>query len=137
MTDREAKNQRMYSRATEIMEGRANGHALPILRALAVRGHQPAQMYLSHLLLDGIEGRRGFGRGMAWLRQAARAEPAALYNLAVEWRNRGCMAGYRHWLSRAAAAGDEDARAEFKRFETRFPYGVMRKWRRLKPDRRN
>jgi hypothetical protein len=47
------------------------------------------------------------------------------------------MAGYRHWLSRAAAAGDEDALAEFKRFETRFRMGVMRKWRRLKPDRRN
>jgi TPR repeat protein len=132
----ELKHDRMFERALDILEGRSNGRALPILHALALRRHAAARLLLSDLLARGVEGRRGHERSLRWLRLAAGQEPLALYNLAIEALNGGSLGGYRHWLARAARA-DPEARKELRRFQTRFSHDAMRRWRRLRPETRD
>ena len=118
---------RLYVRALDILEGRTNGHALPILRKLARRGFPPAVNLVSDYLPE-IEA-------LALLRRAARAgDPVSAYNLAITYRNRGDMSHYRQALARAARL-DADAADELRRFKTRFPEAVMRRLRKLEPRR--
>ncbi|NIJ19573.1 hypothetical protein FHS95_001242 [Sphingomonas naasensis] len=118
-------NWRLYERAHAILDGRAYGHALPILRVLAARGFTPAMNHLA-----GFESP---SRALALHKQAAATDDAmSLQNLATEYLNRGQMARYRHWLARAALQ-DEDARGELRAFKTRFPHRDMRRLRRLCP----
>lgn len=128
---------RRWGRASEILDGRANGHAIPSLKALSLRGHEPSRNLLSAVLLGGIGGKRGRALGLRLLRQmAAKDEPLARYNLAIEHLNRGDIKSYRYWLARVGP-DDPDAAAELKRFEIRFEHEPMRRWRRLRPKRRN
>ena len=129
MTREAEANWRLYARAHDILDGRAYGHARPILRALAVRGFTPAMNQLVDF--------EGPTRALALLRRAAATGDAmSLHNLAVEYRNCGQMKLYRYWMARAARQ-DEDARAELRAFRTRFPYSVMRRLGRLCPPNRN
>jgi len=64
-------------------------------------------------------------------------EPFAATNLAISYFNIGDLAGYRHWLTRAAAIGEMDAEAELKRFETRKPQELARRLGRHRPYRRD
>ncbi|HYD36663.1 MAG TPA: hypothetical protein VEA60_03560, partial [Allosphingosinicella sp.] len=74
---------------------------------------------------------------LALLRRAARrGDRVSAYNLAITHRNRGDMLNYRRAMARAARL-DRDAEAELRRFKTRFPETVMRRFRRLEPARRD
>ena len=120
---------RLYARARDILDGRATGHALPILRALAVRQFPPAQNTLSDFL--------GSRDALALLRRAAaQGDDTARYNIAIECRNRGDLRHYRYWLSRAARF-DPDARSELRQFRRRFPHTIMKQFRMFAPERRD
>lgn len=120
---------KLYARALDILEGRRNGHALPILRKLARRDFAPAVNLLSDHVPEAA--------ALALLRRAARrGDPVSAYNLAITHRNRGDMLNYRRALARAARL-DGDAAAELRRFKTRFPETVMRRFRRLAPASRD
>ena len=117
---------KLYARALDIFEGRANGHALPIIRKLAARDFAPAVTVLS----DYVSAKEA----VALLRKSARkGDATSAYNLAITHRNRGDMLGYRIAL-RHAAWLDPDAADELRRFKTRFPERVMGKFGRLAPD---
>jgi hypothetical protein len=116
---------KLYARAVDILDGGARGDARPILRALALRRFAPAENELSKFV--------GAEEALALLRRAARrGDQVSRYNLAIEHRNRGDMAGYRRLLA-DAARGDADARDELRQFRTRFPYACMKRFRRLMP----
>ena len=120
-------NWKLYARALDILEGRSNGHALPIIRKLARRGFAPAINVLSDYVPEA--------EGIRLLRRAAcRGDPLSAYNLAITHRNRGDMLNYRTALARAAKL-DPEAAAEMRRFKTRFPEEVMRRFRRIAPAR--
>lgn len=120
------RNWKLYARALDILEGRANGHALPIIRKLAARGFAPAVIVLSDYVSDA--------EALAMLRKAARkGDATSAYNLAITHRNRGDMLGYRVALKHAARL-DPEAVDELRRFKTRFPEKVMGKFGRLAPE---
>ncbi len=122
----EERQWRLYSRAWDILEGRKNGQALPIFFALAVRGFAPAQDVVSDFVSPDER--------IAWLRKAvAGGHDLALYNLAIEFLNRGDRSAYRHWLSRAAKT-NPDAKAELKQFRTRFSHEAVRKFGWIAPE---
>ncbi len=117
----------LFARALDILEGRSTGQALPIIRKLARRGFPPAINLLSDYVSEP--------EAIRMLRRAARrGDAASAYNLAITHRNRGDMLGYRTALAGAAKL-DPDAAVELRRFKTRFPEAVMRRFRRLAPDR--
>ena len=116
---------KLHARALDILEGRSNGLALPIIRKLSGRGFPPAMNALSYHVSEG--------EAVRLLRRAARrGDATSAYNLAITHRNRGDMLNYRTAL-RQAAKLDSDAAAEVRRFSTRFPEGIMRKFRRIGP----
>jgi hypothetical protein len=118
-----------YDRAIRILQGEANGHALPILWSLASRQFAPAVNAISDYASDR--------QSLAILRRAARrGDPVSAYNLAITYRNRGDMTGYRLALARAARldATGESA-SELRQFRTRFPEPVMRRYGRLASSR--
>ena len=120
-------NWKLYARALDILEGRSNGHALPIIRKLARRGFPPAITVLTDYVSEA--------EAIQLLRRAARrGDPVSAYNLAITHRNRGDMLAYRTALARAAKLNPAAA-AEMHRFKTRFPEEVMRRFRRIAPDR--
>jgi hypothetical protein len=122
------RNWKLYERALNILEGRANGHALPIIRKLAARGFAPAVTVLSDYVSDS--------EAVVLLRKSARkGDATSAYNLAITHRNRGDMLGYRIALKHAARL-DTDAADEVRRFKTRFPQKLMGKLGRLAPDSR-
>jgi hypothetical protein len=114
-----------YFRALEILERRAHGHALPILRRLALRRFPPAMSLLSDHVPDS--------QALRLLREGARSgDPICAYNLAISHRNRGDLGAYRAALARAARL-DPDSAAQRRRFRTRFSSTIMRRFRRLAP----
>jgi hypothetical protein len=120
-------NWKLYTRALDILEGRSTGHALPIIRKLARRRFAPAITVLSDYVSEA--------EAIRLLRkEARRGDATSAYNLAITHRNRGDMLGYRTALAHAAKL-DPDAASELRRFRTRFPEEVMRRFRRLAPDR--
>jgi TPR repeat protein len=119
---------KLFERALRILEGRANGHALPIIQKLACRGFPPAVSILSDYLSDA--------EAIKILRKVARrGDAVSAYNLAVTYRNRGDLLNYRHALSRAARL-DEDAAEELRGFKLRFPQEAMRRFHRSAPEKR-
>ena len=127
MDDASGRNWKLYARALDILEGRSTGHALPIIRKLARRRFGPAINILSDYVSEG--------KAITLLREEARrGDATSAYNLAITFRNRGDMLGYRTALAHAARL-DADAASELRRFRTRFPEKVMRRFGRLAPDR--
>ncbi|RYY26818.1 MAG: hypothetical protein EOP62_08640 [Sphingomonadales bacterium] len=133
---------RLYSRAFEIQERKASGYWLPIMRYLAFRGHLNAMVTLAASKSDAKSGtdigRAGEYFTAAWLYRSAYRSGSAIaaQNLAMAHFNKNDLAGYRHWLRRAARAGDAEAGAELKRFETRLPHQAAREIGRQRPCRR-
>ena len=124
----EDPNWKLYCRALDILEGRRNGHALPILRRLACRRFAPAVNLISDYVSD-VEA-------VALLRRAARrGDRVSAYNLAITHRNQGDLGAYRRALARAAQL-DPEAAFELRLFKTRFPETVMRRFRRLEAARK-
>jgi hypothetical protein len=118
---------KLYARALDILEGRSTGHAMPIIRKLVRRRFAPAVTTLSDHVSEA--------EAIRLLRAAARqGDAASAYNLAITHRNRGDMLRYRTELFHAAKL-NSDAASELRRFKTRFPEKVMRRFGRLAPDR--
>src|SRR5688572_9203602 len=116
---------KLYHRAEAILGGEANGFGMPILSALARRRHGPAMLSLAARRTE--QGNRGdLGRpsnphsphGLMY-RAFRQGELNAAQNLALSLFYVGDLAGYRHWLRRAARGGDQDAARELGRFEVR------------------
>lgn len=119
------KDESQYARALDILDGRAYGVAVPILEALALRRYPPA------LSLLGREEFVSPRRALELLRTGVRLrDPGCTYNLAIEYRNRGDLGRYRHWLARVDCTYP-DAREELSQFRKRFPHPVMRRFGRL------
>ncbi len=123
----EEQNWRRYAHALAILDRERNGHALPILQYLAARGFAPAM----HILSDFLPARPSL---RLQRRAAVNGDPLSRYNLAIEYRNRGNMRGYRHWLARAARV-DPFYRQELRQFRTRFPHACMKRWHRFAEER--
>ena len=100
---------------------------MPIIRKLARRGFAPAVTVLSDYVPEAEAIR-------LLRREARRGDPICAYNLAITYRNRGDMTGYRSALALAAKL-DADAASELRRFKTRFPEEPMRRFGRLASER--
>jgi hypothetical protein len=137
--DTNDKYDRWLSRAVAILEGRANGFGMPVLRVLALRGHHGAMAELANRLTSPENSDYDLSKGLELERLLARAAPESWIfgNLSTTLRNHGDMVGYRKWLARAARTGDPNYIAEKGRFETRFPYPIMKRWGRYRPVRRS
>ena len=139
MTDR---LDRLFLRAEAILEGRRNGLAEPILRHLALRRYGPAMLSLAcRETSSGYRselGRVSNARSPAGLMYRAyrQDEVIAAQNFALTLFYAGDLAGYRHWMRKAARGGDTDATRELSRFEVRQPYPLAKRIRRLRPFRR-
>lgn len=139
----ESREDRLFRRAWLILDGKAPGFGLPILRHLALRGYGAAMLELANRDTSGGQ-RAELGRlsdsaspfGQFYRAYRGGADYAA-QNLAMTFFNVGELARYRHWLHRAARAGDLDARAELRRFETRKPHRLAWQLRRGRPCRRD
>ena len=116
--------------------GLSPGDGMALLWHLALRRYPSAMTELSRRLgEDGLSAADPFSAvGLAY-RAFRQGDPTAAYNLAMAYFNRGDLYGYRHWLRRAAHVGDEDARQQLRRFETRLPHGAARDIRRGRPRR--
>lgn len=132
-----------FERAEAILEGRLNGYGMPILRHLALRRYGPAMLSLAGRKTD--TGRRSelgrvsdpFSPAGLMYRAYRLGEINAAQNMAMSLFNIGDIWGYRHWMHRAARAGDTNAATELKLFETRQPHNLARRLRRLRPYRRD
>jgi hypothetical protein len=137
------KADRLYMRADAILERRANGFAMPILRHLALRRYGPAMLTIAcDATASGegaVLGRISDARSPAGIMYRAHRLGwcIAAQNLALTLFYAGDLAGYRHWLRKAARMGDEDALAELRRFETRQPFPLARRLGRIRPHRRS
>jgi hypothetical protein len=130
---------KLYRKALAIQRGTARGLWMPIMWHLALRRHNGAmidlanQLSQSNRLTDlGAPGDRFSAVGLyrrAWRMGDARAPQ----HLAMGCFNRNDLVGYRHWLRRAAQAGDGQAGAELRRFETRLSHSAARKIGRGRP----
>jgi hypothetical protein len=138
-----SKEDRLYARACDILEGRALGYGEPILWRLALRRYGPAMLMLANRASpSGTRSELGRQRdafspmGLAY-RAYRLGEPNAAQNMAVSLFNIGDMRGYRLWMRRSAQAGNSSAATEVRRFEIRLPHGLARRLRRLRPYRRD
>lgn len=133
----------LYARAESIQERRACGYWEPILWHLALRGHSLSRLRLADWrsrMGTRVElGRFGDAYSPLGLMYGAYRKGAnfAGINLAISYFNIGDMAGYRHWLAKAAKAGEHGAKEELKLFETRKPHSLARRLRRLRPLKRD
>lgn len=135
--------EKLLDRAEAILEGKRNGFGLPILRHLALRRYGPALLSLAGRLTD-TGTRSDLGRisqayspvGMMY-RAYRLGESNAPQNMAMSLFNVGDLRGYRHWMHRAARAGDANAANELMLFETRKPHNLAGKLHRLRPYRRD
>lgn len=137
------KFDRLFSRAEAILEGRSNGFGMPILQTLAHQRYGPAMLSLAAFKTETGK-RANLGRisdaaspaGLMY-RAFRQGEAYAAQNFALTLFHAGDLAGYRHWLRRAANCGDEDAARELSRFEVRQPYPLARRIKRIRPFRRD
>lgn len=116
--------------------GLSPGDGIGLLWHLALRGYPSAMTELARRIGDdGLSAGDPFSaRGLAH-RAFRRGDPVAAYNAAMSCFNRRDLSGYRHWLRRAARAGDDDARVQLRRFETRLPHAAAHGIRRGRPRR--
>ena len=138
------RTERLLCKALSIRHERGAqrvGLWVPIVWHLAFRKNTDAMIELADWLTDD-NSRAALGSpadsfsGAGLYRRAYRAgEARAAQHLAMGCFNRNDLMGYRFWLRRAAQAGDLDASAELRRFETRLPHHAARKIRRLRPER--
>jgi len=119
-----------------IQQGSAKGHWLPIIRHLAQRKHTQSMLELASWL---IESRSGNDRQAFLLSRAAYrlGQMHAAQHLARNCFNSNNLAGYRHWLGKAARGGNSDEAIELKCFENRLAHEHAFLIRRGRPWRRH
>lgn len=126
---------RLWLRSHTIRDHRRAGFYMPILRHLALRGHPEAMLDLSANLPGGGRRSDGFSQVGLACRAYRHGVASGAQHLAMQAFNRRDLAGYRYWLARAARLGDQDARRELRRFETRLPHALAFAIRRGRPSR--
>ncbi len=105
-----------------------------LLWHLALRRFPSAMTELSRRIgEDGLSAADPFSAAGLNYRAYRRGDPLAAYNAAMSCFNRDDLRGYRHWLRRAARAGDIDAQQQLRRFETRLPHSAAREIGRCRP----
>ena len=135
---RDDRNWRLLNRACLIQDKKAPGFWLPIAWHLALRGETEAMLMLADWYAWPFATHLGnfadpFDPYQLYRRAYRRGNPNGAYNLAMAFFARRDLAKYRHWLRRAALAGDESAASSFRRFETRRPHANARRIGRLRP----
>jgi hypothetical protein len=126
---------RLWERYWRITEGRAVGYAMPILWHLALRGDDLAMTELgARLSREGRIAQPFSQAGLAY-RAFRRGQRNGAQHLAMNAFNRDDLLRYRYWLARGATAGDQDAKRELSRFETRLPHQNAARIGRLRPYR--
>jgi hypothetical protein len=141
MTKRSSEaDDQLYVRAIDILYGKARGLWWPKIRALALRGHVDAMIELADWLADDDEqagaAANPFSAAGLYRRAYRKGEPRAAHNLAMTCFNRNDLTGYRTWMRKAGSAGDNAARAEAARFETRLPHRNAARIGRHRPHQR-
>jgi hypothetical protein len=137
------RREKLFGRAEAILEGRRNGLGEPILRRLALRHYGPAMLSLAARATESGHRRElgrisdAFSPANLIYRAYRLGDLYAAQNMAMSFFNVGDMLNYRRWMHRAALAGDPDAGAQLKVFETRQPHILARRLRRLRPCRRD
>jgi hypothetical protein len=132
--------ERLFAKACLIQQGKANGLWLPKMWHLALRRHLNGMEWLANWLSDheGLgKASDGFSSFGLMRRAHFSGSSVAAQNLALDHFYRNDLAGYRSWLRRAAHRGDPDAGMELRKFETRQPFPLARKLRRLRPLRKS
>jgi hypothetical protein len=139
----QTRDDRLFLRALQILDGKASGFGLPKMRHLALRGYGAAMLDLANReTQNGLRNELGRisdrSSPLALTYRAYRmGEQNAAQNMAMSYYNVGDLAGYRNWLHRAAQAGDFDAKVELGLFEIRKPHRLARRLRRWRPHRRD
>jgi hypothetical protein len=139
----ESKKDRLFWRAQAILEGRGIGSGEPILWHLALRRHGLSMLEIAgRATWNGSRSELGrpadpISPAGLMYRAYRLGVPNAAQNMAMAYFNVGDLAGYRKWILLAARAGDVGTAEEARRFETRQPYRLARKLRRLRPFRRD
>jgi hypothetical protein len=139
----ETREDKLYRRAVHILEGKATGLGLPIMRHLALRRHGPAMLYIANRETQtgsvkelGRIWRTASPLGLTYC-AFRMGEPNAAQNMAMSYFNVGNLAEYRRWPHQAVRAGDLDARFQLRSFAIRQPHRLARRLRRLRPYRRD
>lgn len=127
----------LYARAIDIQDRRKMGFAVPILYRLALRGMPEAMVVLAQEFDNTGRMADPFSQSGLCRRAWRRGYATGAQNLAADCFNRHDLQGYRHWLGRAARAGDPYAARELRRFETRLPHRNAREIGRGRPYRKH
>ena len=129
-------NDRLQRLADAWHNGLSPGDGMGLLWHLALRHYPSAMTELGRRIgEDGLSAADSFSAAGLGYRALRLGDPLAAYNLAMSCFNRRDLRGYRYWLRLAANAGDEDARQQLRRFETRLPHGAARDINRSRPRR--
>ncbi|WP_156681109.1 hypothetical protein [Sphingomonas profundi] len=131
------RQDRLYDRASAILDGNAVGLGEPMLWHLALRRHTEAMLALSGRIRPAGKPADPYSQIGLERRAFRLGNERAAQNLAMTHFNKRDLAGYRHWLRRAARAGDEEAALEVRRFETRLPHAAAGDIGRRRPYRRS
>jgi hypothetical protein len=140
--EKESNEERLYLKALSIQHERSVGLWLPIMWHLALRGHAAAMIDLAAWFSEGNsldsfgEFADSFSAAGLYRRAWRKGDARAAQHLATSCFNRNDLIGYRQWLRRAAAAGDNCALHEVRHFETRLPHSAARKIGRWRPNQK-
>lgn len=126
---------RLYDRASMILDGAGNGFGEPILWHLALRRHTEAMLALAGRVSSAGKPADPFSQQGLERRAFRLGNKRAAQHLAMTHFNQRDLAGYRRWLRWAARAADEEAAIELKRFETRLPHAAAGDIGRRRPCR--
>ena len=136
------KAARLYLKGLAIRYERSVGVWMPIMWHLAMRGHTGAMIELADWF-SADNSAKAFGKAAdtfnaagLYRRAYRKGNARAANNAAMSCFNRNDMIGYRHWLRRAAQAGDAEAGKQLRYFETRLWHSAARKIGRLRPEQR-
>ena len=138
VSDETAKD-RVYLRGLAVRYERHSGLWMPIMWHLALRGHTGAMIELADWFSDDNSAKTfgtpadAFSPTGLYYRAYRKGDARAASNAAMSCFNRNDMSGYRHWLRRAAKAGDVDAGKQLRYFENRLWHAAARKVGRLRP----
>ncbi len=131
---------RLYLKGLAIRYERHCGLWIPIMWHLALRGHTGAMIELADWFSDDNSAKSfgtpadAFSPAGLYHRANRKRDARAGHNAAMSCFNRNDMSGYRRWLRQAAKAGDQEARRQLRRFETRLWHSASRKVGRLRPE---
>jgi hypothetical protein len=138
----ETAEDRLYLRGLAVRYERHLGLWMPIMWHLALRGHTGAMIELADWFSDDNSAKSfgtpadAFSPAGLYHRSYRKGDARAATNAAMSCFNRNDMSGYRHWLRRAAKAGDVDAGKQLSYFENRLSHAAARKVGRLRPEQK-